>query len=76
VQANRAKVDIEKVATGEHWYGKQALEMGLVDALRTSDDYLSAAAATADIYEISYVRKRPLLEKLIHPVVNSLSDLR
>ena len=73
VHANRPSVDIEKVATGEHWYGKQAQDMGLVDELRTSDAYLSAAAATADIYEINYVRKRPLLEKLLHPVVSSLS---
>ena len=67
VQSNRAAVDIEKAATGEHWYGKQALEIGLVDELRTSDDYLAGHATTADIYEVCYVRKRPLLEKLLHP---------
>lgn len=69
VQTNRPRVNIEKVATGEHWYGKQALDIGLVDELRTSDDYLTASSDVADIYEISYVRKRPLLEKLLHPML-------
>lgn len=69
INTNRDKVDIEKVATGEHWYGKQALDLGLVDELKTSDDYLTGMADTADIYEITYIRKRPFLEKLINPVV-------
>lgn len=69
VKTHRDMVDIEKIATGEHWYGKQALEMGLVDELRTSDDYLVAAAETAEIYEITYVRKKPLIEKLLNPAV-------
>jgi hypothetical protein len=33
-------LDIEQVATGEHWYGVQALEKGLVDAVETSDELL------------------------------------
>ena len=35
VLENRANLDIEKVATGEHWYGTQALELNLVDTLQT-----------------------------------------
>jgi serine protease SohB len=68
VKTNRAQVDIEKIATGEHWYGKQALDLGLVDKLQTSDDYLVETAGAADIYEICYVRKKPFIEKLLHPV--------
>jgi serine protease SohB len=68
VTSNRDKVDIEKIATGEHWYGKQALDLGLVDELCTSDDYLVLAAPAADIYEISYIRKKPFIEKLLNPV--------
>ncbi len=36
----RPRLAIEKVATGEHWLGEQALELGLVDDLGTSDDLL------------------------------------
>ena len=64
VKENRGKVDVEKIATGEHWYGKKALELNLIDELRTSDDFLYGAAAGADIYEVEYVRKKPLLEKM------------
>ena len=67
VKDNREQVDIEKIATGEHWYGKQALDLGLVDKLQTSDDYLAQFANEADIYEIKYVRKKPFIEKLLNP---------
>ena len=69
VKENREQVDIERIATGEHWYGKQALDLGLVDQLRTSDDYLCAADSDANIYEVSYVRRKPFMERLIHPVM-------
>jgi serine protease SohB len=36
----RPTLDIEQVATGEHWYGVQAQEKGLVDEVGTSDDLL------------------------------------
>ena len=64
VRENRKQVDVEQIATGEHWHGKKALDLGLVDALRTSDDYLGEAAQSAEIYEVSYLRKKPVMEKL------------
>lgn len=68
VTENREQVDIEKIATGETWYGKQALALGLIDKLQTSDDYLVENSDKADIYEISFVRKKPFVEKLLNPV--------
>ena len=65
IQENRAGVNVEEIATGEHWHGKKALELGLVDALQTSDDYLSEMAQSTDIYEVSYARKKPVMEKLV-----------
>jgi serine protease SohB len=38
VTAHRPELDIDKVATGEHWFGTQAKKLGLVDELQTSDD--------------------------------------
>lgn len=69
VKDNRPGVDLEKIATGEHWYGKRALDMGLVDELRTSDDFLTEAVKTADIYELEYVLKKPFLEKMFGSTV-------
>ncbi len=65
IRENRSQVDVEKIATGEHWHGKRAMGLKLVDELRTSDDYLSSSITTADIYEIDYVRKKPMSEKII-----------
>ncbi|UQZ25756.1 S49 family peptidase [Actinobacillus pleuropneumoniae] len=31
---------MKKIATGEHWFGKQALALDLVDEINTSDDLL------------------------------------
>lgn len=69
VRTHRPDVDIERVSTGEHWYGLQALELKLVDAVRTSDDYLREAGAEADLYELTYIRKRRGLERILPPVV-------
>jgi serine protease SohB len=65
VKESREKVDIDKIATGEHWYGKRAIELKLVDELITSDDYLASAAKDADIFEVKYERKKPVSEKLV-----------
>ena len=64
VAAHRPRLDIKTIATGEVWFGTQALALGLVDKLATSDEYLSAQLATADIYELSYVTDKTLLERL------------
>ncbi len=64
VKRQRTGLDVEKVATGEHWLGSRALELGLVDELLTSDDYLMAARDHADIVEVHYVTRQGLKERL------------
>jgi len=63
VKAQRPGVDIEQVATGEYWLGSRALEMGLVDQLQTSDDYLMAARGDAQILELHYAEKQKLIDR-------------
>ncbi len=58
IARHRAGLEIDKLATGEHWFGARAVELGLVDELRTSDDYLLAASADRNVYEISYAGKK------------------
>ncbi|GAC1625767.1 MAG: protease SohB [Nevskia sp.] len=65
VAENRAKLDIDRVATGEHWYGTQALALGLIDTIQTSDDFLLAQIKDRDVYEIRYRVKRGLREQLL-----------
>ncbi len=64
VTNNRPQLDIDKVATGETWYGEQAIGLGLVDELLTSDDYLLETHKTKTIYKIKYTVPKTLSEKL------------
>lgn len=61
----RPALELEKVATGEYWLGTRAKEMGLVDKLITSDDYLlDANAKGQNIYAIRYSCKETLKDKI------------
>jgi serine protease SohB len=64
VSSRRPQVDIEKIATGETWYGSQALEMSLIDDIQTSDEYLMSRIKDANVYEVSYVLKKKLHQRL------------
>lgn len=65
VASNRPQLALERVATGEHWYGTEALELKLVDEIRTSDDHLLERARTADVYELRYRVRQNLRERLV-----------
>ena len=64
VAKQRPSLDIDKVATGEYWYGEQALELGLVDTLQTSDDYLLKENKEKTIFSVQYAVKKTLAEKV------------
>lgn len=69
----RPDVDLERVATGEYWHGIQALNLGLVDEVKTSDDYLMDASADADIYLVAYsVHKKPV-ERLLASIQGAVA---
>jgi serine protease SohB len=73
IREHRPQVDVEQIATGEHWYGLRALELKLVDELRTSDDFLLEAAKERDLYQITFKRKRSLSERLLATAETLLS---
>lgn len=64
VSANRPALEIEKVATGEIWYGQKALEVGLVDELQTSDAFVQGRLEDWDVFEVRFVHKKNWQEKL------------
>lgn len=65
VSEYRPDLDLDKVATGEFWYGPRALEMGLADEIKTSDELLSERAAERDLYALKYNIKQPLQKRLM-----------
>lgn len=81
VTEHRPAIEIAKVATGEHWYGTDAKNLGLVDEIATSDELLSARYESADVYRIKFHARRKWIEKLsesaskaLHSGVSKLFD--
>lgn len=64
VKSNRDQVDIDKVATGEHWFGKQAIDLNLIDEIGTSDDFIMSQLQQYKIYHISFQQPKKLANKL------------
>lgn len=67
----RPQVDIDKVATGEVWFGKRAIDANLIDELMTSDEYLTEACDEADVFIVRYEEKKSLQDKLSSFAVES-----
>jgi serine protease SohB len=64
IKEHRPQVDLNKVATGEHWFGSQAKSLNLVDELTTSDDYIYTCAKNHAVFEIVYSQKKRLIERI------------
>ncbi len=62
----RPDLDMDKVATGEHWYGSRAIDLALADDLATSDELLVRAVEERDVYKVTYEVKQPLPKKVLH----------
>lgn len=71
----RPELDVAKVATGEHWFGTKAQELGLVDELITSDDYLMAHIDDKDIYQVQYVTRKKFADKLAQSMSLSMEKM-
>lgn len=72
VSRYRPALDLERVATGEHWYGTRALELGLVDEIGTSDELLTGLAAERDLFQVSYRIRQPIQKRLMSQVDGAL----
>ena len=60
----RPQLAIDEVATGEVWLGMAALDNQLVDELKTSDEYLSERAKTAEVFHLHYAQRKSLQERV------------
>ena len=64
ITQQRPNLDIDAVATGETWYGVKAYEQGLIDEIKTSDEYIQQAMKSFDVYTVKYQIKKTLGERL------------
>ena len=72
VSKSRPIIDIDSIATGEIWYGSQALENKLIDEVSTSDSYLVAHYDSADVISVKFQASKKLAEKLGLSIFNAL----
>ena len=76
VSEHRSRLDMDKVATGEHWFGKRALELKLVDELITSDEFLMRSLEHFEIYEIKMEVQKSIQEKLLGGFLGGIDAIR
>ena len=79
VNEYRPQLDLERVATGEHWYGSKALELGLIDEIKTSDELLIEMAKKYEIFSVKLKVKKPLKKRLlsnIDSLLEKVDDIR
>ncbi len=75
VHQMRPSLDIEAVATGEHWYGVQALEKGLVDLVETSDELLLGLIDNHDVIGVRYQQRKKMLDRFTGSAAESADRL-
>ncbi|OFV07326.1 protease SohB [Salmonella sp. HMSC13B08] len=75
VQQMRPVLDIEQVATGEHWYGQQALEKGLVDEINTSDDVILRLMDGYEVFNVRFMQRKKLMDRFTGSAAESADRL-
>lgn len=75
VHQNRPSLDIDAVATGEHWFGTQAREKGLIDAVGTSDDLLIAEMKNHEVIGVRYARRKRMMDRFTGSAAESIDRL-
>ena len=75
VSQKRPCVDIDKIATGEHWFGQQAIDLKLVDEISTSDDLILEKMKEKHVVSVKYRLKKSLLKKLGHQAEESAVNI-
>lgn len=75
VREMRPALDVDAVATGEHWFGTQALEKGLIDEISTSDDLLIDAMDKNQVIGVHYERRKKVMDRFMQSAALSFERL-
>lgn len=60
----RPQLNVDEVATGEVWFGIEAQQRALIDGVQTSDEYITGRVREADVFEVHYVTRKRMQDKL------------
>ncbi len=72
VNKYRPNLDMEKIGTGEYWFGEDAVNLGLIDEIKTSEDYLLNLNKTHEIFLLEHEEKKKLIEKLLQSASSTI----
>ena len=75
VKEMRPSLDIDQVATGEHWYGSQAQEKGLVDEVGTSDELLLGLMDGRDVISVRFMQRKKMMDRFTGSAAESADNL-
>jgi serine protease SohB len=60
----RPQLNIDQIATGEYWFGEDAVKLNLVDHIGTSDDYILNKTKTHIVVKMTIEKKTSFSEKI------------
>ncbi|MGP1954924.1 MAG: S49 family peptidase, partial [Arsenophonus sp. NC-QC1-MAG3] len=75
VHQKRPSLDINAVATGEHWYGIQAKKKGLIDEIGISDDIIINQIDVREIIEVTFIPTKSFVDYLMSSMVDNIDKL-
>ncbi|HNE25605.1 MAG TPA: protease SohB [Pseudomonadales bacterium] len=64
VLSSRPSLNMDVVATGETWFGKKAIDLGLIDKTLSSEEYIFSRHPESDIYHVGWIEKHGIAERL------------
>ena len=75
VHKYRPELDIDSVATGEYWYGTDAVDKGLIDEVGVSDDWLISRINDFEVLSVQYIMKKKMVERVTGGAMESVDKL-
>ncbi|WP_034949062.1 protease SohB [Erwinia oleae] len=75
VHQMRPVLDMDQVATGEHWFGSQALEKKLIDAIGTSDDLIIDRISSHKVINVRYLQRKKVIDRFTQSAASSAERL-
>ncbi|KTC67962.1 signal peptide peptidase SppA [Legionella birminghamensis] len=72
VLQNRGQINIDQVSTGEHWLALDALNLRLVDELKTSDEIITEKLNQFNVFKVVTHHRQSVVGKLLKPAAKIL----
>lgn len=75
VKQHRIEIEIDKVSEGDFWLAEDAVELGLVDEIMTSDAYLMNLCESANVYRVHWQPHKSIEERIKSATASVYSSL-